>query len=76
MSEEPQVTPEQPERPASDDRAVAAGFPPDSGPEQRVLKVRPALFRAYPVSTGALCLAPLATGALFLFVFKTAAQTN
>lgn len=31
------------------DRAVAAGFPPDSGPEQRVLIVRKAMFRAHPL---------------------------
>lgn len=30
------------------DRAAAMGLPPDSGPEQRVLKVRPAMFRARP----------------------------
>ncbi len=32
------------------DRAVAAGYPPDSGPEQPVLLVRPAMFRARPLS--------------------------
>lgn len=30
------------------DRASQAGFPPDSGPEQRVLLVRPAMFRSNP----------------------------
>jgi membrane protein YdbS with pleckstrin-like domain len=32
-----------------DDRAVAAGLPPASGPEQRVLIVRQAMFRARPL---------------------------
>lgn len=31
------------------DRASAAGFPPDSGPEQRVKLVRPAVVRAHPL---------------------------
>lgn len=33
------------------DRAVAAGLPPDSGPETRVLLVHPALFRARPLQS-------------------------
>ncbi|MBX3363559.1 MAG: PH domain-containing protein [Phycisphaeraceae bacterium] len=32
------------------DRAAAAGYPPDSGPEQRVMFVRPAMMRAKPTS--------------------------
>jgi len=32
------------------DRAVAAGYPPDSGPEQPVIHVRPAMFRAHPLA--------------------------
>ncbi len=35
--------------PAKVDRAAAAGFPSDSGPEQRVLIVRKAMFRAHPI---------------------------
>ena len=35
--------------PSRQDRAVAAGFPPDSGPEQRVLIVRESMFRAHPI---------------------------
>jgi DNA-directed RNA polymerase subunit RPC12/RpoP len=35
--------------PSRSDRAAAAGFPPDSGPEQRVLVVRRAMFRAHPM---------------------------
>ncbi|MEM8835281.1 MAG: PH domain-containing protein [Planctomycetota bacterium] len=76
MNDESHTHPEQPDRPASDDRAVAAGFPPDSGPEQRVLKVRPALFRAYPVSTGALCLAPFGVTALLVWLFELGARVN
>lgn len=33
------------------DRAAAAGFPPDFGPEQRVKLVRPAVVRAHPLSS-------------------------
>lgn len=36
--------------PAPTDRAAAAGYPPDSGPEQRVKIVRPAVIRAHPFS--------------------------
>jgi len=32
------------------DRAAAAGLPPDSGPEQRVALVRPAMLRAKPLT--------------------------
>jgi hypothetical protein len=35
------------------DRAVAAGYPPDSGPERTVLFIRPAMFRARPILFGA-----------------------
>lgn len=31
------------------DRAAAAGYPPDSGPEQRVMRVRPEMMRAKPM---------------------------
>lgn len=41
---------------AHTDRAAAAGFPPDSGPEQRVLIVRKAMFRAHPLLISALFL--------------------
>jgi hypothetical protein len=34
---------------AKHDRAVAAGYPPDSGPEQRVLMVRRAMVRSRPL---------------------------
>lgn len=36
------------ERTRGSDRAVAAGYPPDSGPEQRVVMVRPAWVRSQP----------------------------
>ncbi|MEL7472342.1 MAG: PH domain-containing protein [Planctomycetota bacterium] len=32
------------------DRAAAAGYPPDAGPEQTVTKIRPAMLRAKPFS--------------------------
>lgn len=35
-----------PAKPEPADRAVAAGYPPDSGPEQTVMVVRPVMFRA------------------------------
>lgn len=37
-------------RPAAPDRAQAMGLPPDSGPEQTVLKVHPAMVRAHPLA--------------------------
>jgi uncharacterized membrane protein YdbT with pleckstrin-like domain len=43
------------------DRAEAAGLPPDSGPEQLVLQVRPSLWRAYPVRASLLILLTLAS---------------
>ena len=45
------------------DRAVAAGLPPDAGPEQEVLVLRPALFRAHPF----LCIFTL--GIAFIFMW-------
>lgn len=44
----------QPTKPAHADRASAAGYPPDSGPEQRVKIVHPAVIRAHPFSILAL----------------------
>lgn len=41
------------------DRAAEAGLPPDSGPEQRVLHVRPAMLRARPMTFLLLVLAVL-----------------
>jgi len=35
--------------PAREDRASVAGYPPATGPEVDVLRVRPALFRAHPL---------------------------
>ncbi|HYE03538.1 MAG TPA: PH domain-containing protein [Phycisphaerales bacterium] len=48
--------------PTAPDRASVLGLPPDSGPEQPVLKVHAALFRARPLSCAVLAL--LAIGAL------------
>ena len=42
------------------DRASAAGYPPDSGPEQRVMLVRPAMLRARPMRFLALLLIVIA----------------
>jgi len=53
------------------DRAAAAGYPPDSGPEQRVLMLRPAAFRAHPFKSALLALlavAGAAGGTYFGFV--------
>ncbi len=44
------------------DRAAAAGFPPDSGPEQTVRKLRPALFRARPILFSVVLLVLIAGG--------------
>jgi len=38
-----------PKSPGRVDRAAAKGLPPDSGPEQTVLRVRPEMFRARPL---------------------------
>lgn len=42
------------------DRAVAAGLPPDSGPEVRVMMVRPSIWRGWPALSFGLLLAPAA----------------
>lgn len=48
------------------DRAVAAGLPPDAGPETPVMMVRPAFWRGAPLVTFGLALFPLVlTGVLF-----------
>ena len=48
-------------RAASPDRAEALGLPPDSGPEQEVIRVHPAMVRAHPLAGFGLLLA-LAVG--------------
>lgn len=56
-------------RPAAKvDRAAAMGLPPDSGPEQRVLKLRPAMFRSRPALFSLLALGAIGgtvSGAVF-----------
>lgn len=54
--------------PAGPDRAAAAGFPPDAGPEQRVRIIRPAVIRAHPFSVLGLwtLIALGATGVIYL----------
>ncbi len=59
---------ERTEAPRPSDRAVAAGYPPDSGPEQRVLFVRPAFFRGRPLRSTALLLAPFVVAAATWFI--------
>lgn len=41
------------------DRAELAGFPPDHGPEQRVMIVHPSIWRGKPFTSAALLIAPL-----------------
>jgi hypothetical protein len=50
------------------DRAVAAGYPPDSGPEQPVRKVRPAFLRGQPFEAAAWLIAPLIVAAVAWFL--------
>ncbi|MCW5767669.1 MAG: PH domain-containing protein [Phycisphaeraceae bacterium] len=54
------------------DRAAAAGYPPDSGPEQRVRLIRPAVIRAHPVAIVGLWTLVLAglVGAIYLGLVK------
>lgn len=49
------------------DRAAAAGLPSEFGPEVRVLRLRPAMFRARPFSFIALVLLMTAAGVLALY---------
>lgn len=51
----------QPVAKAAPDRASAAGYPPDSGPEQPVMTVHPVMFRAHPF-VGLLVLLALLAG--------------
>lgn len=45
---------------ATEDRATRAGYPPDSGPEQPVMRVRPVFFRSHPMwVSGAVVIPPL-----------------
>ena len=46
------------------DRAVAAGYPPDFGPEERVMYVRPAFWRSRLVRVLSLVALPIGAGAL------------
>ncbi len=45
---------------APSDRATAMGLPPDSGPEQRVMFVRPSFTRLHPIFAALLAALPLA----------------
>ncbi len=74
MDEEPAIQPDPdtpvdaPSAPAAQDRAEAAGYPPDSGPEQRVRLIRPAFLRGNPLEAAAWILAPVAIAALAMFM--------
>lgn len=57
--------------PAKLDRAAAAGYPPDSGDEVRVLKVRPAMARAKPLHF--LGVLALIVGGIALVIFGVVA---
>ncbi len=52
------------------DRATAMGLPPDSGPEQHVITVKPAMFRAHPFLGGLVTLVWIAGIAASLY-FKS-----
>ena len=60
---------------AAVDRAVAAGYPPDSGPEQKVMMVRPAMFRARPMVFSA-CAVGLVGGLVGVIYFGLIADTR
>lgn len=45
---------------SADDRAEAAGLPPDSGPEVEVIQIRPSLWRGHPFAATILLLLPIA----------------
>lgn len=54
----PTVVPAPTPAPEEQDRAARAGYPPDSGPEQKVLRVRPSFFRARPLPILAFVVVP------------------
>lgn len=65
QSDTPKTAPA--EKPERVDRAAAAGLPSEFGPEVRVLRLRPAMFRARPFSFIALVLLMTAAGILALY---------
>lgn len=57
------------------DRAEQAGYPPDSGPEELVIKVRPMMLRAKPLRFGAISVMVLAgAGGTIWFGFISSAS--
>lgn len=71
MTEAPptnQSTPPPPGASTLADRAVAAGLPPDAGPEQRVRMIRPAFLRGRPIEVVTWLVAPLAIAGLAMFM--------
>ncbi|MCA9311298.1 MAG: PH domain-containing protein [Phycisphaerales bacterium] len=58
------------------DRATAAGLPPDSGPEQTVMLMRPSIWRAFPFRSGLLTLLPIVVPIAMRAVFVTEWKTT
>ena len=58
------------------DRAEQAGYPPDYGPEQHVLTVRPSMLRARPLAFFGLALVGLAGCAAVIYGFAAAEGTQ
>ncbi len=58
---------------AKKDRAVAAGYPPDDGPETRVMLVHPALVRGRPMTVflHVLAMAAAGTGVVYFGMMKS-----
>ena len=65
LSDTPKTAPA--DKPERVDRAAAVGLPSEFGPEVRVLRLRPAMFRARPFSFIALVLLMTAAGILALY---------
>jgi len=70
QGEQPTQPTPKPPASAPTDRAAAAGLPPDSGPEVRVLRLRPAIARGRPVAFLLVVLGLLlaAAGALYVAI--------
>jgi uncharacterized Zn finger protein (UPF0148 family) len=73
---EKQDTPEQTAKAALRDRAMAAGLPPDSGPEQRVAVFRPAMLRAKPALFIGVAIGILAGLAMLIYFGLVNKSTN
>lgn len=58
------------------DRAVAAGLPPDAGPEAPVMMIRPAFWRGAPLITLGLALFPLVLTGVLYWLTQLTTSTN